>query len=468
MKLRSLLTCLFIPMTTAMAEQPNEILSNAASRESVAVTIYNDDLALVKEVRGIELGADSNRVAFRDVAATMQPETVSVRAVKGGPIHLVEQNFEFDLLSPAKMLEKYVGQAVTVIQTLGMSGEEKRETATVLSSQEGVVLQFADRIETGVPGRLAFNTVPANLRDRPTLVSTLAAEGAGARTLELSYLSRGMGWKADYVAEINKAGTLDLNGWVTLTNTSGAAYENATLQLVAGNVNRVQEPQAPMMEMQMAKAADSAGQMSQEALFEYHLYTLERPTTLRDNQTKQLALLSATGVPTEKEYLLNGQNYYFYQPHPDPETRLHPLTYVSFKNEGGGLGKPLPKGTVRVYMRDSRGGAQFIGEDAIEHTPKGEEVRLKLGEAFDITAERKQTDYKQIADNVHESSFRVEIRNAKEEPVKVKVREPIHGDWEILKESAPHTKESSTLAAWVVEVPAGKAGVLEYTVRVRQ
>jgi hypothetical protein len=464
MKPLTLFLCLFIVVSAVGAEESTETLSNAAGRNSVAVTIYNEDLALVKEVRQVDLKAEINRVAFRDVAAAIQPETVSVRATQGGAIRLIEQNFEFDLLSPLKMLEKYVGREVTVI-----NGKEKREKATVLSAQEGVVLKFGDRIEAGKPPRLAFDAVPPNLRDRPTLVSTLVAEGAGARTLELSYLTRGMSWQADYVAELGKEGKMDLNGWVTLTNQSGAAYgEDTVLQLVAGNVNRFVDPDRMFERSMRAGEAPKREEMAQESLFEYHLYTLERPTALRDNQTKQLALLSAAGVPTEKEYLLTGQNFYFYQRHPEPDTQLHPLTYLSFKNAGDGLGKPLPKGIVRVYMRDSRGGAQFIGEDAIDHTPKSERVRLKLGEAFDITAERKQTNHKQIAENVHESSFRIEIRNVKEEAVKVKVQEPVSGDWEVIKETSPHTKVSSALASWTVEVQPGKANVLEFTVRVHQ
>ena len=453
----------------AQAEAVTEITSTAADRSGTAVTVYNDNLALVKERRKLTLPAGPVRVSLREVSAQLQAETALLRAVTGKPITLIEQNFDFDLLTPQKLLDKYVGREVTVIRTNPSNGAETREKATVLAAGQGTVLRFGDRIETGVPGRIVYDSVPPNLRDRPTL-SVLFDGAGGNQTLELSYLTGGLSWKADYVAELAADGkSLDLSGWVTLTNSSGASYDNANLQLVAGTVNRVANQQ-PMqrgkvaMEM-LADRAESAPR--EESLADYHLYTFERPTTLAENQTKQLALLSASNVPAEREYLLAGADYYYQGRYDTLGEKLKPAVFLIFQNKGGQLGKPLPAGTVRAYARDSQGAAQFVGEDHIEHTAKNETVRLRLGEAFDITAERKQTNYKRINDRMAETSYRIVIRNAKREEATVKVQEPLPGDWEIVQETQKHNKTSARTAQWNVAIPADGSTTLEYTARVK-
>ena len=454
------------------AEPLRDVTSSAADREAVAVTVYNDDLALVKERRRVDLASGLNRLSLREVAAQMRPETALLSAVSGQPLGLVEQNFDFDLLTPQKLLEKYVGREVTVIRPHPTNDSERRERATVLAAGQAgypnAVLRFADRIETGVPGRLAFDSVPANLRERPTLSILLEAAG-GRQAVELSYLTGGLSWKADYVANLSLDGkSLDLNGWVTLTNRSGAGFDNSTLQLVAGTVNRVRT-QAGMLgdAVPMAAMARKAAAPQQEALMDYHLYSFERPTSIADNQTKQLALLSASAVPVRREYLLAGSDWYYRERYAQIGQKLKPAVFLEFENKGGQLGKPLPAGIVRVYARDSKGAAQFVGEDRIEHTAKNEKLRLRLGEAFDITAERKQTNYRKIADNVVETAYRIDLRNAKDEAVTVKVQEPLPGDWEMVQETQKHTKESARVASWNVELAAGSAATLEYTVRVR-
>jgi len=343
----------------------------------------------------------------------------------------------------------------------------------VLSTNNGVVLKFADRIETGVPGRLAFSVVPDTLRDKPTLVISLINAKAGPQNLELSYLTGGLSWRADYVAELNADDNrLDLNGWVTLTNQSGAAYPNAKLQLVAGDLNRVRDAQPlPRSVMTMAAKADTA-EMQQESLFEYHLYTLQRPTTLKENQTKQVALMSANQVPVKKEFLLAGADYYYSGQHGDLGQKMKVGVFVEFSNKGEGLGIPLPKGIIRMYKKDSQGNAQFVGEDRIDHTPKNETVRLKLGDAFDVTADRKQTDFQKLAGTsrtnyVFESAYEIVLKNAKSEAVTVTVREPMPGDWSIVSESQAHTKAASGVAEWQVKVPAEGRTTLTYRVRVR-
>ncbi|MDA8258825.1 MAG: DUF4139 domain-containing protein [Betaproteobacteria bacterium] len=454
--------------TVQAADSAREVSSAAAEREAVAVTVYNDDLALVKERRRVELPAGLTRLSLRDVAAQLRPETALLRAVSGPALHLVEQNFNFDLLTPQKLLEKYVGRDVTVIRSHPTSDAERREKATVLAAGQGTVLRFADRIETGVPGRLAFDSVPPNLRERPTLSVLLDASG-GRQAVELSYLTGGLSWKADYVANLAADGrSLDLNAWVTLTNRSGAGFDDATLQLVAGSVNRVRQQDSRLYAMAApAPARAKAAEATQEALLDYHLYSFERPTSIADNQTKQLALLSASAVPVRREYLLAGNEYYYRDRYGQIGQKLKPAVFLELENQGGQLGKPLPAGIVRVYARDSKGAAQFVGEDRIGHTAKNEKLKLRLGEAFDITAERKQTSYRKIADNVIESAWRIELRNAKDEAVTVTVQEPMPGDWEMLQESQKHTKESARVASWNIAVPAGGSTLLDYTVRVK-
>jgi hypothetical protein len=457
------------------AASPDEIVSTASDQQGVAVTIYNDNLALVKDTRRVRLERDFNRLAWREVSAQMQPETAQLRNLSTpAGFRLQEQNFDFDLLTPQKLLEKYVGREVGVIRTHPTTGAETRETATVLATNGGVVLKFADRIETGVPGRLAFTGVPDTLRDKPTLVISLINSAAGPQNLELSYLTRGLSWRADYVAELNERDDqLDLNGWVTLTNKSGAAYQNARLQLVAGDLNRVRDEQMLIRPpMPMAAKVAEAAEMQQESLFEYHLYTLQRPTTLAENQTKQVALMSATRVPVKKEFLLQGENYYYSGQYGELGQKMKVGVFVEFVNKGEGLGIPLPKGVIRMYKKDRQGNAQFVGEDRIDHTPKNETLRLKLGDAFDLTADRKQTAFQKLAGTgrynyVYESAYEIVLKNAKPEAVTVTVREPMPGDWTMVSESQPHAKAASGTAEWQVLVPAEGKATLTWRVRVR-
>jgi hypothetical protein len=450
--------------------------STLADQQSVAVTIYNENLALVKDQRRIALEAGRNRLALREVSARIQPETALLRSLSHpGSLTLLEQNFDFDLLTPAKLLEKYVGREVRIVRTHPTTGAESVETATVLAANGGVVLRIGDRIETGLPGRIVYDGVPASLRDRPTLVSELESTRAGQQALELSYLTGGLAWKADYVAELNAADTaLDLNGWVTLTNTSGTSYPNAKLQLVAGDVNRVRdELRMAARTAEMRASGAPAPKMAQEALFEYHLYTLQRPTTIADKQTKQVSLLSAEGVPAVKELVLQGADYYYRSSVGGIGQKMKVGVFVQLENrESARLGMPMPKGVVRVYKRDSAGNAQFVGEDRIDHTPKNETVRLKLGDAFDVTADKKQTDFKRReptnrASYVFESAYEIVLRNAKKQAETVVVREPVPGDWSMIEESQAHAKVAAGTAEWRIRVPAGGSTTLRYRVLVR-
>jgi len=452
------------------AEPAKVFESTQRDRDSVSLTVYSDDLALVRERRRIELPAGLTRLALRDVAAHLRPETATLRATGGPALSLVEQQFDYELLTPQKLLEKNVGREVTVLRPNPATGEDRREKATVLATAEGTILRFADRIEAGAAGRIAYEAIPPGLYDRPTLSVLLDAAG-GKQALELSYLTSGMAWRADYIASLAPDGrSLDLNGWVTLSNRTGASFDNALLQLVAGNLHRVRAPTALAFERavpaQMAAARAAAVEPAEEQLAEYHLYRFERPTSIAENQTKLLALLAAHQIPVRREYVLSGNDGLYRDRIRRVSQKQRPSTFIYFDNKGGDLGRPLPGGVVRAYARDATGAAQFVGEDRMEHTAKNETVKLDLGEAFDILAERTQSAFRRIAKNVVESSWRIELRNAKDEPVSVKVLEPMPDDWEVVQESAPHVKDEAHRAQWQLQVPAGGTATLEYVVRV--
>lgn len=471
--LRSVVAGLF--MFSIASAHADETRSTLDDQRQVAVTIYNQDLALVKDQRSIQLPAGINHLALRDVSAQIRPETALLRSLNGS-FSVLEQNFDFDLLTPQKLLEKFVGKAVDIISVNPATGVESREQAQVLAANNGVVLKMGDRIETGVPGRIVYRDVPVNLRDRPTLVVQLNNRSGKQQDVELSYLTGGLGWKADYVAELNATDDkLDLSGWVTLSNTSGTSYRDARLQLVAGDVNRVHE-QRPMAARSVAKMEMmdmvAAAPMTEESLLEYHLYTLDRPTTIAENQTKQVALLSAVNVPVRKELLLRGADYYYQSSYGDLGQKMKVGIFVEFDNkENAQLGMPLPKGIMRVYKKDGAGNAQFVGEDRIDHTPRNETIRLKLGEAFDVTADKKQTDFRKLpkpmkGSNAFESAYEIVLKNAKKERVTVIVQEPIPGEWKIIDSSHPATKAASNTAVWKIDVPAEGKTTLTYRTQV--
>jgi hypothetical protein len=436
------------------------------AQTGISVTIYNQDLALVRDQRSVSLDSGLNSLAFVDVSAFMRPETALI-VVDGIETSVLEQNFNFDLLTPQTLLDKSVGQTVRLVRTNYETGEDTYEEGILLSTAGGITVQIGDRIETAYPGRIVYDEVPENLRARPTLVIDLEAAGSGDGEASLSYLTGGLSWKADYVAELSPdESTIDLNGWVTLTNTSGTAYRDATLQLVAGDVNQVQQMMYREGEMMALDAAAPAASMAEEALLDYHLYTLGRATTIGENQTKQVALLSGAGIPVTKEYRFENIAYAFNYPMGEVE-RVDATVIVEFINdEASHLGLPIPAGVMRVYKADSAERVQFVGEDWVDHTPKNENVRLTLGRAFDVTARPVQTEFDKISDDIYESAFEITFKNAKPEPVSVVFVQGLEGDWQVLEESQKHERLDAFQAAWTVEVPAEGEAVLTYRVRV--
>jgi hypothetical protein len=451
----------------------DEKVITAAEQKDMSVTIYNDDLALVKDTRRVKLDLDFNKLAWRDLSGQIRPETAQLRNLtQATRFRVLEQNFDSNLLTPEKLLEKYVGKEVIAIRANPATGAETRETAMVLAANNGVVLKFGDRIEVGNPGRLAFPGVPEGLRDKATLVISLDSD-QGEQNLELSYLTSGLSWRADYVAELNdREDRVDFNGWLTLVNQSGIAYPNTRLQLVAGDLNRAgQRPPMQRKVMGMTAEMADATQMKQESLLDYHLYTLPRSTTLAEAQTKQVALMSAKHISIAKQFLLSGANYYYFSQSADLGQMPKVEVFFEFRNSGDDLGVPLPKGIVRVYKKDSQGNAQFVGEDQIDHTPGNRSIRLKLGEAFDVTADKKQTDFKRSGgegrhNGVVEAAFQIVLKNANKEPITVVVREPVPGDWTMVSESHPHARRVSGIAEWKISIPANGKSALAYRVRI--
>lgn len=473
----SLLLCFLICVPDATVHSSDSaagvMTSTLADRSSVAVTIYNSNIGLVKDLRLLKLPKGRSELRFMDVATGIIPASVAIRSLTpGSGLNVVEQNYEYDLLSPEKLLDKYVGKEVRLYQKNPWSEREELTSAILLSNNNGPVFKIGDDITYGHPGRLIFPKVPDSLIASPTLVWLLDSGSGKADTVEASYLTNGITWRADYVLTLNaKDDRADLGGWVTINNTSGAVYCDALIKLVAGDVNRVREDQdfgAKQVPRGVALAA-AAPQFREEGLFEYHVYTLQRTSTIRDNQSKQISLLSAGGIPLRKELRLAGAPYY-YQGAASGEiaSKQKVSVYVEFENRAGNhLGVPLPKGVVRVYKQDSDKSLQFVGEDSIDHTPRDEKVRIKLGEAFDVLADRKQTDWKKRASDSYEAAYEIAIRNHKSEAVEVRVIEPVPGDWKLLDSSHAPVKSASGALEFRLPVPAAGATTLTYRVLMR-
>src|SRR4051812_4460222 len=471
-------SALIVLAVTAANAQVSEQTTTASDRQSVNITVYNSNLGLVRETRRLTLPSGRIALRFADVTAQIRPETVHLASLTApSSLRILEQNYQYDLLNPAKLLDKFVGREITLVLRRYQNNTESFEPvqATLLSNNGGQVWRINGQIVINPTNisEMRFPDLPKNLVATPTLVWDLANAETAAQTIEASYLTSGMNWRADYVLLVNADDTKgDLQGWVTLTNGSGATFEDARLQLVAGDVNRVndQDRAYAVAGAMQRKAAMDEVQFQEQGFFEYHLYTLQRPATIRDNETKQVSLLEAAGFDVRKEFVLNGQRYYYtgYN-NPGAPIKEKVGVFVQFRNsQSNKLGMPLPAGTIRLYKKDDKGNQQFIGEDRIDHTPKDEDVRVKVGDAFDIIAERKQTDYKVLASgHLYEYAYEIKIRNHKEGPINVIVNEPIGGDWEMVSASFEAKKTAAFAAQFNVPVAKNSEATLNYRVRIR-
>jgi hypothetical protein len=448
-----------VPLTSTLKDQ-----------QDVAVTIYNSNVGLVKDTRLIDFKPGIHELKFMDVAAKIDPTTVHIKSlINGSSLNVLEQNYEYDLLSPQKLLEKFVGQKVQLATVDPETKKEEIVEATLLSTQGGNIFQIGDKIHIGHYGRVLLSKIPENLIPQPTLVWMLENKLSKPQKLEASYLTSGINWKADYVAVLNKLDTItDLTGWVTIDNRSGATYQNALLKLVAGDIHRVQGEIRMDYARPMAAAKEASPQFKEESFFEYHLYTLDRRTTIKDNQTKQMTLLDANQVPLKKLFIFAGSpQYYYYQMNQGSQKQKIGVFLELENSKKNNLGIPLPKGTIRVYKEDKDGSLQFVGEDRIDHTPKDEKFKIKIGEAFDVVGERVQTDYKRLGTNLFEVAFEVSLRNHKKEDIKVLVEEPIPGDWEMLSNTHSFEKLSAHLIRFDVPVAKDKEVKVKYRIRFR-
>jgi hypothetical protein len=429
----------------------------------------------VRDVRNLTLARGVGNLRFMDIAATVNPTTVHFRSITAPQqVSVLEQNYEYDLLEPDKLLRKYVGREVTLMRNRMVDGTARQEEvkALLLSYNQQPVWKIGNEIVTGIGAdHIRFPELPETLYSRPTLIWTVQNDGVEKHRVEASYLASRLAWNADYVLTVARDDkAADLNGWVTLVNNSGTAFKNAKLQLVAGDLNRVRQQLGKMRdEMAGARVAEApAANMTQEAFSDYHLYSMSRKTSINNAQTKQVSLLEGTDVPVNKRYVVEGQQWYYHnQRHPGSPIKDLVQVYYQFKNEAkGGLGIPMPAGTLRVYQQDSKGGVQFVGEDRIMHTPKDETLNVKIGNAFDVVCERNQIDFQRISSNVFEFEYEITVRNHKATAVSVEVNEPIGGSWRMLRSSHESTKTAAWAAQFKVPVAPDGTAVLKYRVRV--
>ncbi|MFC1522560.1 DUF4139 domain-containing protein [Elusimicrobiota bacterium] len=459
-----------------------------AAQDGVELTVYNRDLGLVRIKKELKLKKGVSDIDFNDVAARIDPTSVHFKSMTDpNGVSVLEQNFEYDLISQDKMLQKYIDKEVVLERYYG-EGMEKKEAlkGILLSTKGGKIVKIKDQIYINPPGHFILPKLPKGLITKPTLAWKLNSRTGGVHLSELTYLTHGINWKADYVLVTNKDDSrIDLTGWVTIDNRSGATYLQAKLKLVAGDVNQVRRAFGGMRSKSLAMEdmveAEAPG-FKEKAFFEYHLYTLGRPSDVKDNQTKQIELVAASDVPVKKLFIYDGvrgvQSRYYesYRTQSSYGAKGNKKIEVilEFKNsKDNNLGMPLPVGKMRVYKTDPDDDTlQFIGEDSIDHTPKDEEIKIKLGNAFDVVGERKQTSFK-INRNVRGvpkevlEKFRIELRNHKETPVTVRVVEHLYrwSNWKIIEPSQKYRKKDSRTIEFDVAVPKDGKRVLFYTVK---
>jgi len=433
------------------------LLDIAPIHAGVQITIYNDNLALVKDTRDLKYQRGIFDLSFTDVASAIDATSVSFAAVKApGSVTLLEQNYRYDLVSSEKILEKYIDKQIRVLTKEG----KLHEGALLAVDGAALTLRMNDGglviISRAEIADLTFPSLPEGLITRPTLVWKLNSDIDGTHASEVRYLTTQINWTAQYVAHVNSAeNELELAGWVSIDNHSGATYDDAAIKLIAGDVNRVRPPMPRgKAGVEMMAMADGAG-FEERAFFEYHLYTLQRPSTIRDNEIKQLSLFEPARVKAKKIFTYDGQR-------DEKKVRVS----MEFMNSAeAGLGTPLPRGTIRVMKTDTDGSLEFVGEDQIDHTPKDEKVRALLGNAFDVVGERLQTNHRQISERVAEDDFEIKLRNHKTEDIVVTVIERNWGDWKIIQQSHQNTKKDAFTAEWQIPVKADGETILTYTVR---
>lgn len=434
-----------------------------AGARDIGVTVYNENLGVVRDVRRYSIRSGTSELRVTDVASTLEPTSVHLRPLGDPGFDVLWQDYRFDLVNTDRLLERYLDQQVEVSMK---DDQVKRGTllsfdpqSIVLREGSGTILVL-NRTEME---QIALKEPPQGLVTRPTLVSRIRADRAGEQRVEVSYLANAMSWRADYVATVNDAGTqLDLQSWASIENRSGASYENAKLTLVAGQIQRAAPPAVPLpyatRDMAMAQeklAMGGAANMEARGFSEYHVYDVPQRITLANNEVKQMGLLEASNVRSSRKYLYDAQR-----------SERQVFTSIEFANAGSGLGRPLPEGVIRVYQRDQDGTLRLTGEDRVRHTPANDTVRVAVGAAFDITAERRQTDHRQVNPRVLEQAFEITLTNQKREAVDVTVVEHAWGAWEVVESSHKWRKKDANTLEFGVRVPAGRSTTITYRLRI--
>ena len=470
----SLLTLsLFVPGGLNAAE-PEKIVDNTKTT-GIELSIYNNNLAFVKDTRKVDLEKGDNKIAFVGVSSQIRPETAMLL---GNNLKVVEQNYNYNLLTPDNILRNSVGQKVKTALYNEQTGQTAYDTAEIIDASYGrPVLKFDYGIETDFPGRIIYENLPEGLRTKPTLVVDVKnTDKTGDQNVELAYLTSGLSWKADYVADLRKDDTLSLNGWITLKNESGIDYDNASVQLVAGSVNQVSAVQPRVLmarNLKMAAGAtmdatvESAAMPASESLGDYYLYTLPVKTSIKDKQTKQVSLMEKKKVKYAKEYKMQSPLYLGYGINETEFSKANPRVIYKLNNiQADGLGEALPQGTIRFFESDAKGNTQFIGENRLNQLAVGEKTELNLGQAFDIFASGKTTASTRISDEISETSVEITLNNAKSEAVELVFEQSFGGlNWDMISESLKSEKKNSSTASWTVKLPANGREVLKYKVR---
>lgn len=471
-----------LAFSTARAQ---EVVSG--SPEDVAITVYNQNFGVVREKRRINLKSGTNFLSVEDVASTIDPTSVSFSSLTSPNETVVrEQNYRYDLVDPQTILFKSVGKNIKLRQYFS-GGTSKELSGVLLSSPRsvvgsvdgsarfvysGLVLGTASGVILNPAGEIEISEMPEGLVSVPSLFWKLDTEKSGEQLTELSYQASGLNWNCDYVAVLNETDTkADLTSWVTIDNKSGATYKNASLKLMAGDVHRVTQPNAPRSAEYMEMAADGivgGAQFSEKAFAEYHLYTLKGKTTVANNETKQMSLFNATAVPVKKVFVFDpgGQNYNPYMGSSENPQKVNVEIELENK-ESNHLGMPMPKGKVRVYKKDQDGSLQFVGEDSLDHTPRDEKIRLYIGDAFDLVGERKQLSVRQISERVQRISYEISLRNHKNTAVTINAVEHASGQWKILNSSMTYTKKDSGTFEFAAQVPARGELKISYEIELK-
>jgi hypothetical protein len=432
----------------------------AQPKPTTYVTVYNDNLGVVRSLRSFDIPKGISQVSMRDVAAQLNPSTVKIN-FRGT---VLEQNYQYDLVSTDKILQRFIDKEVKLVDEKGdmISGVllSSQGNSAVLQQNQGGVLMIPNLSRY----RISVDQLPGGLITRPTLIWTVQSDRAGKQDVEISYQTSGLSWQTEYVAILKENDTkMEINAWVNLSNNSGATYEQAVLKLVAGSVNRVSESDRyiPERALDMVMAVERQPKaFDTQGLFEYHLYTLQRPVTLSNNENKQISLFEAQNVATTKRFIYSGSGV-------SGSTQLEPLNvFVEFDNTAAqGLGIPMPKGVIRVHQKTGES-VEFIGEDNLRHTPKEEKIKLRLGQAFDILGETTLVSQRRISDKVNEYTYKVSVKNRKDVAVNVEVERTLFGNWEIIQKSQDFRKVNANMIVFDLPIGVNKEKFITYTIRI--